>query len=111
MDACKTIFSDFGTIDVLLNVAGGFAMGSTSYDESNEQWRSMFAINVETMRNSIKSIVPGMIQRGRGAIVNIGAYGALVGTSQLGAYCASKSSVMRLTENLSEELKFQGTNV
>jgi NAD(P)-dependent dehydrogenase (short-subunit alcohol dehydrogenase family) len=86
-------------------------MGDTSYEECNEQWQNMFAINVETMRNAVKAIVPAMKHKRSGSIVNIGAYGALSGLSLMGAYCASISTVMRLTETLSEELKTFGINV
>ena len=55
--------------------------------------------------------VPGMIERRRGSIVNVGALGALKGQGHMSAYCAAKSVVMRLTESLSAELKHHGANV
>jgi NAD(P)-dependent dehydrogenase (short-subunit alcohol dehydrogenase family) len=109
--ATKALFEKLGKVDALLNIAGGFAMGETAYSENDEQWNAMFAINVNTLRNTIKAAVPSMLERKRGAIVNIGAYGALSGGGSLSAYCASKSTVMRLTESLSEELKTNGINV
>ena len=63
------------------------------------------------MQNAVRAAVPGMIERGRGAIVNVGALGALKGQAQMSAYCAAKSVVMRLTESLSAELKHHGVNV
>lgn len=109
--ATKVLFQNLGHVDALLNLAGGFAMGDTVYAEDDTQWDAMFTINVNTLRNTIKAVVPGMLERGHGAIVNIGAYGALSGNGNLSAYCASKSTVMRLTESLSEELKMKGINV
>ncbi len=99
-----------GVIDGLLNLAGGFHMGP-SHDIGDEGWDAMFKINVQTLRSMIAAVVPGMVERGRGAIVNVGALGALQGQAQLGAYGASKSVVMRLTESLSAELRDQGINV
>ncbi len=100
-----------GPIDALLNVAGGFAMGDSSWDNS-AQWQAMFRINVDTLRNMLAAAVPRLLQSGRpGAIVNVGAYGALQGAAAMSAYVASKSAVMRLTESLAEELKSQRINV
>jgi NAD(P)-dependent dehydrogenase (short-subunit alcohol dehydrogenase family) len=85
-------------------------MGSESWQEGDEDWDLMFKLNVATMRSAIKSAVPHLLDSG-GAIVNVGAYGAREGQGLMGAYCASKSVVMRLTETLAEELKGKGINV
>jgi NAD(P)-dependent dehydrogenase (short-subunit alcohol dehydrogenase family) len=55
--------------------------------------------------------VPKLRERDHASIVNIGALGALSGQAAMSAYCAAKSTVMRLTESLSEELKSDGINV
>jgi NAD(P)-dependent dehydrogenase (short-subunit alcohol dehydrogenase family) len=104
-------FAALGEIDVLINIAGGFAMGDTAYDSDSEQWDKMFRLNVDTLRNATMAAVPKLLARGGGAIVNIGALGALSGQAAMSAYCCAKSSVMRLTESLSEELRHQGINV
>jgi NAD(P)-dependent dehydrogenase (short-subunit alcohol dehydrogenase family) len=56
-------------------------------------------------------VVPGMLARGSGKIVNVGSFGALRGTAQMGAYAAAKSEVLRLTESLAAELREHGINV
>ena len=83
-------------------------MGIESWDASDEQWDLMFRLNVTTMRNAIKAAVPVLLEQQEGSIVNVGAFGAREGQGLMGAYCASKSVVMRLTETLAEELKNQG---
>ena len=70
----------------------------------------MFRINVETLRNAIIAAAPVLKQQ-RGAIVNVGALGAVSGQAAMSAYGCAKSSVMRLTESLSEEMKAAGVNV
>jgi len=97
--------------DVLCNVAGGFAMGDEVCDTDSTQWQHMFTFNVETMRNASMAMVPSMKSKQRGAIVNIGALGALSGIGTMSAYCCAKGSVMKLTESMSEELKHSGINV
>ena len=81
------------------------------FDPASEQWDRMFRINVDTMRNATMGAVPLLLARGGGAIVNIGALGALSGQGAMSAYCCAKSSVMKLTESLSEELRDKGINV
>jgi NAD(P)-dependent dehydrogenase (short-subunit alcohol dehydrogenase family) len=110
-NATIACFGSLGKVDALFNIAGGFAMGDDAADPDSEQWDRMFSINVDTMRNATMAAVPGMVGQGRGRIVNIGALGALSGQGAMSAYCCAKSSVMRLTESLSEELRHQNVNV
>ena len=110
-DATRELIQSFGPFDSLVNLAGGFAMGTESWDSSDEQWDLMFSLNVSTMRNAIKAAVPVLLEQQEGSIVNVGAFGAREGQGLMGAYCASKTVVMRLTETLAEELKTKGINV
>lgn len=110
-EATLGCFESLGNIDVLVNIAGGFAMGDDAFDPASEQWDRMFSINVDTMRNATMGAVPLLLAQGGGAIVNIGALGALSGQAAMSAYCCAKSSVMKLTESLSEELRHKGINV
>lgn len=108
--ATAACFAQLGELDALVNVAGGFAMGDAATDADSGQWDWMFKINVDTLRNACMAAVPTLVASG-GAVVNIGAYGALSGQGAMSAYCCAKSSVMRYTESLSEEVKHQGVNV
>jgi NAD(P)-dependent dehydrogenase (short-subunit alcohol dehydrogenase family) len=112
-DAAATIacVAGLGRVDVVLNIAGGFAMGPSVHETTAEQWDHMTRMNVNTTRNMINAVVPGMLTRGRGSIVNVGALSAREGQANMGAYCVAKSTVMRLTESLSKELRNQGINV
>ena len=100
-----------GAVDVLANIAGGFTMGDSVAETSDETWDFMLNLNARTVLNMCRAAAPGMAQRGGGKIVNIGARGALRGAAKMAAYIASKSVVIRLTETLAEELKHQGVNV
>ena len=103
--------SEIGEIDILANIAGGFAMGDTIAETSDDTWDFMMNLNARTVLNMTRAAVPGMVARGAGKIVNIGARGALRGTAAMGAYVASKSVVIRLTETLADELKAKRINV
>ena len=99
-----------GDFDILCNIAGGFTMGEDASD-AGTHWHDMFRLNVETLRNATRVAVPMMKRRGHGAIVNVGALSAREGRGSMSAYCASKSTVMRLTESLAQELRGHGINV
>ena len=109
--ATSACVAAIGRVDVLLNIAGGFAMGPTVHETTAEQWLHMTRMNVDTARNMITAVVPGMLTRGRGSIVNVGALSAREGQANMGAYCVAKSTVMRLTESLAKELRAKGVNV
>lgn len=100
-----------GDVDAVFHLAGGFAMGPPSHAIPQSDWSAMLDINVNTLRGIVAAVVPGMITRGHGKIVTVGALSAQKGQAFMGAYCAAKAMVMRLTESLSAELKSKGINV
>lgn len=112
-DAQATIacIAALGNIDVVFNIAGGFSMGPAVHETSSAEWEHMLRINFISVQNVVQAVVPGMLARGRGSIVNVGALSAREGQAQMGAYCVAKSAVMRLTESLSKELRARGINV
>ena len=110
-DAVTAIEADVGRIEVLANIAGGFTMGEAVHETTEDTWNFMMDLNARTVLNMARAVVPGMLERGRGKIVNVGAGAGQHGVAQLGAYSASKSVVIRLTEAMSGELKERGINV
>ena len=101
----------FGCIDVLCNLAGGFRMGDAVHETADSTWDFLMDINARTLLNMAKSVVPHMLENGGGKIVNVGAFGAQRGAAKMGAYCAAKSSVIRLTEAMAAELRDKNINV
>jgi len=100
-----------GGIDMLCACAGGFHMGEPVCETPVDKWNLMMDLNTRTLLNIVSAVTPGMIARGSGKIVTIGASSALHGVPQMGAYTASKSVVLRLTEAMSGELRGKGINV
>ena len=76
-----------------------------------ETWQKMMDLNLGTLLSALAAVTPGMIERGAGKIVTVGANGAKTGGKTMGPYAASKSAVMRVTESASAELKGHGINV
>jgi len=98
-------------IDILCNIAGGFRMGQPVHETPDEIWDLMLGLNAKSVINCARAVVPGMLARGQGKIVNVAAFAGLSGKANMGAYIASKSAVIRLTESMSAELRDKGINV
>jgi NAD(P)-dependent dehydrogenase (short-subunit alcohol dehydrogenase family) len=101
----------FGAITVLCNLAGGFRMGHPVHETPDEEWRLMIELNAGSILRTARAVVPGMLAAGKGKIVNVAAMGGTVGGAEMGAYSASKSAVIRLTESMAAELRAKGINV
>lgn len=101
----------FGRIDALAHVAGGFRMGEAVHETSPENWDFLMDVNTRSFLHVARAVVPRMLQQGGGRIVTVGAAAALKGGAHMGAYAASKSALMRLTEAMSAELKERRINV
>jgi NAD(P)-dependent dehydrogenase (short-subunit alcohol dehydrogenase family) len=99
-----------GTIDALINVAGGFAW-ETVEDGSLETWDRLYRLNVRSCLVASRAALPHIAKSKAGRIVNVGANAATKAAMGMGAYTASKSGVARLTEALAEELKGKGITV
>lgn len=100
-----------GRVDVLCHLAGGFRMGEAVHETSDETWDFLLDLNARTLLNVVRAVVPSMIAAGGGRIVTVGAMAAQKGAGLMGAYCAAKASVIRLTEAMSAELRDREINV
>jgi len=98
-------------IEILCNIAGGFRMGHPVHETPEDTWELMLGLNAKSVINCARAVVPGMLTAGYGKIVNIAALAGLSGKANMGAYSASKSAVIRLTESMSAELRDKGINV
>jgi NAD(P)-dependent dehydrogenase (short-subunit alcohol dehydrogenase family) len=109
--ALEAAVARFGRVDVLCNLAGGYKAGPAVHETSNESWDFLQGINVSTLLNTVRVLVPHMLAHGGGKVVNIGAFAAQKGAAHMGAYAAAKSSVIRLTEAMAAELREKNINV
>lgn len=109
--AVEQVGARLGPVTVLCNIAGGFRMGEPVHATSDATWDFLMNLNVRSVLHTARAVVPAMLAVGGGAIVNVGAAGAVRGAANMGAYAASKSAVARLTESMSAELREQGINV
>ncbi|MES2129149.1 MAG: SDR family NAD(P)-dependent oxidoreductase [Pseudomonadota bacterium] len=110
-NAAAAAIERFGRIDVLCNIAGGFRMGQPVHATSDADWNAMFDLNARTVLHAVRAVVPHMQAAGGGKIVNVASNSAQKGAALVGAYCASKDAVIRLTEAMAAELRDGGINV
>ncbi len=109
--AVATALEQVSRIDVLCHLAGGFRMGEAVHETTDSTWNFLTDINERTLLNIARVVVPHMIERGGGKIITVASNAARQGAAYMGAYSASKSGVIRLTEAMSSELKEQNINV
>ena len=114
-DQTKSVFEriliDHDRIDIVCNIAGGFSMGEPVHEMSDSKWDFLFDLNLKSILHTSSVLVPNMIKNGGGKIINVGARAALSGVGSMGAYAASKSAVIRITEAMAEELLKENINV
>lgn len=106
--AMATILDGHSRVDILFNNAG---IGSTA-DALNctvEEWDRVFAVDVRAVFLATKCVLPSMLERGRGAIVNTASVAGLVGLRDRAAYCAAKGAVISFTKQVA--LQYAGTGV
>ena len=101
----------FGHIDVLLNIAGGFAMGPEVHELTNEDFNIMFDMNFTSTFNTCKAVIPHMIAQSQGRIINVSARAATEGKGKMAPYCIAKRAVVTLTESLAAEHKQNDINI
>ena len=102
-DEVKRMFEEAGEIDVLVNNAGiaGFYMTDTMTDE---EWRKIIDINLSGVFYCTREVLPQMIRRKRGAIINVSSMWGITGAACEVAYSAAKAGVIGMTKALSKEV-------
>jgi NAD(P)-dependent dehydrogenase (short-subunit alcohol dehydrogenase family) len=94
---------EFGGLDVLVNNAGVFVWSDVA-DTILEDWEWMMGVNLWGPILTINALLPGMIERRSGHIVNVASLGGLVTMPTVGAYSTTKFGLVGLTETLQHEL-------
>ena len=104
------VVAHHGALDAVVNIAGAFRW-ETVAEGDPATWDLLFTVNVKTALHVCRASLPHLLQRPGARIVNIGAGAAGKAAAGMGAYAASKSGVLRLTEALAEETKDSGLTV
>ena len=100
----KKTLKIFGKIDILVNAAGIYGPIGSSLDVDFDKWKQTFEINVFGTFNLMQRVLPIMIKKGRGKIINFSG-GGDGPFPRFSAYNSSKAAVVRLTETMAAEVK------
>jgi 2-keto-3-deoxy-L-fuconate dehydrogenase len=102
-DSIAALVSTSGPFDVLFNCAGYVHAGSI-LDTDDDSWRRSFTINVDSMFHLCKAVLPGMLERGKGSIINMASVASSVkGVPNRFAYGATKGAVIGLTRSIAAD--------
>ena len=104
------VLDKFCQLDILVCNAGRSWVGLLG-DMTPEEWRELFAVNLDSVFYCCKAVMPHMIHRKRGKIITISSMWGQVGASCEAAYSASKAGVIGLTKALAKELGPSGITV
>jgi 2-keto-3-deoxy-L-fuconate dehydrogenase len=104
----KTAVAEIGTIDILFNCAG-YVHAGTILECDEQAWNFSFDINVTSMYRLISAVLPGMLKRGRGNVINVASVaGAIKGVPNRFVYGATKAAVVGLTKSMAADFVAQG---
>ncbi|MEP0212512.1 MAG: 3-ketoacyl-ACP reductase [Cellulophaga sp.] len=99
-----SIFNEFKSIDILINNAGIAAFGSFN-DMEADQWAQIMQTNVMGVYYVTKEVLPHLIEKNSGDIINISSTAGLNGNANTSAYSASKFAVIGMSESLMKEVR------
>jgi 3-oxoacyl-[acyl-carrier protein] reductase len=100
-----------GSIDSLVNNAGIAGINAPVTGYPVDEWRRVIDINLNGVFNCCRAVVPGMVAKGYGRIVNVASIAGKEGNPNAAAYSASKAGVIALTKSLGKELAGQNISV
>jgi 3-oxoacyl-[acyl-carrier protein] reductase len=110
LDMAERVSEALGGIDILVNNAGIFPLCKFT-DLTLEQWHRVLGVNLDGPFLCSKAVVPYMIRKGKGKIINVSTECFFMGYGELVDYTAAKSGVVGLTRALAEALGEHGINV
>lgn len=109
-EAVASAEARFGPVDVLVNNAGQ-AQTAPFLKMDLALWHQMLSVNLTGTLVCTQSVLPGMVARGWGRVVNVASTAGQVGYAYVSAYCAAKHGVVGLTKSLALEMAKKGVTV
>ncbi len=109
-EAVSQATAALGAIDALVNNAG-ILRTAPFLDVSERDWRDVMSVNLDGVFYCSQAVLPGMLARGGGAVVNMSSWTGKKGVPNHAAYAASKAAVIALTQSVAGELADRGIRV
>jgi NAD(P)-dependent dehydrogenase (short-subunit alcohol dehydrogenase family) len=102
---------DLGPIDLLVNNAGISGPTGPAWEVPEQDWWSSVEVNLRSVELCSRLVLPEMVDRGRGRIVNVTSQAGAFRWPLASAYSVSKAAVIKFTENLGVETRRHGISV
>lgn len=110
-DMTKTILAKFGKIDILVNNAGGCSPMKPFLEKTEEEWDYDINVNLRSVLNCTAAIMPGMVERNSGKIINITSGAGIDGGMNTSIYSAAKGGVIAFSKCVAKEAARSGINM
>ena len=107
----ERVIAQFGSVDILVNNVGGTQMRTGFLSISDADWYHTFDMDVMSTVRASRAVLPHMLERGNGVIINISSVNAHLPLAQIADYCAAKAAVTNLSRALAEEFGPRGIRV
>jgi 3-hydroxybutyrate dehydrogenase len=109
-ESVDNAFAQAGAIDILVNNAGQAQAAPFTHTDM-ALWQRMLDVNLTGVFLGTRAVLPGMLERGHGRIVNVASTAGQIGYAYVAAYCAAKHGVIGLTRSLALEVATKGITV
>lgn len=109
-DSVENAFREAGAVDILINNAGQAQAAPFTHTDL-PLWQRMLDVNLTGVFLGTRAVLPGMLERGHGRIVNVASTAGQIGYAYVAAYCAAKHGVIGLTRSLALEVATKGVTV
>lgn len=100
----ESIPEEWQSIDILLNNAGLGKGLNKVYEDDPDNWEEMIETNIKGLLYITRNIVPGMVERGSGHVINLGSIAGHMAYPGGGVYCATKHAVKAISDSMRMEL-------
>jgi NAD(P)-dependent dehydrogenase (short-subunit alcohol dehydrogenase family) len=110
-DMVKTALAEFGKIDILVNNAGAGGAGGPIHLTKEEDWESTISLLFKGVMNCTKAVLPQMLERKYGKIINIASGLGKTGSPNNSVYASCKGAVITFTKSVAAEVADKGINV
>jgi NAD(P)-dependent dehydrogenase (short-subunit alcohol dehydrogenase family) len=107
----ESVLSQLGRIDILVNNAGIAGRAAPLSDVTDAEWDTMMAVDLKSVYLCCQAVLPHMLKRGSGAIVNVASIAGKEGNPNMVPYSTAKAGVIGLTKALAKEVAAKGVRV
>lgn len=107
-DAIDRALARSGQIDILVNNAGIAGKAAPLWEQTDDDWQRIIAVNMTGVFNCCRAVIPHMRQRRYGRIVNIASIAGKEGNPKMSGYSATKAAVIGFTKSIAKEVATEG---